>query len=213
MENIDRLRPAEAHRTKREMENVISLKLVTSRGKRYVYLRGTGECLVRGFIGPETELGELIETRLGSPLPAKKRSRISLIDGWRTDAARKMHKTTGGRARYRERDYDLTPDVILGMLKKTKDRYEVTGLDFDYRPRANQDWRTNPFAPSLDRINNNSGYGSGNVRLVCACVNYAINEFGLEIFDKICRAFVAKHPIVAPATSPSPCAAAAAARS
>jgi hypothetical protein len=47
-----------------------------------------------------------------------------------------------------------------------------------------------PFSPSIDRINSKLGYTKDNVRLVCVIVNLALNEFGDENFDKMCRAYV-----------------------
>lgn len=47
-----------------------------------------------------------------------------------------------------------------------------------------------PFAPSIDRINAKLGYTKDNVRLVCTIVNMVLNEFGDNIFDKMCRAYV-----------------------
>jgi hypothetical protein len=50
--------------------------------------------------------------------------------------------------------------------------------------------KTNPFAPSIDRINPSIGYTKDNIRLVCASVNFALNEFGEDIFRKICKAYL-----------------------
>ena len=47
-----------------------------------------------------------------------------------------------------------------------------------------------PFAPSIDRVDSTLGYVKGNVRLVCTIVNIALNEFGDEIFGKMCEAYV-----------------------
>ena len=117
----------------------------------------------------------------------------SKLDGWRSDAAKSMHKRTSDRAQWKGRTYSLSVAKIVQMLAVARDRCQVTGMNFDYRDNANPDWRTNPMAPSLDRISNAGGYDPENVRLVCTCVNYAINEFGLDTFDKMCRAFVAKN--------------------
>lgn len=158
----------ESPRTNRDLENRkiryrTGLKIVRSKGKIYTYPRSAN-----------------IPPRSG-------------LDGWRMDAARRIHKTTSGRASHKGRTYVLSTTAIVEMLKNAKDRCQVTGMKFDYLPRTNRDWRTNPLAASLDRINNKGGYEPGNIRLVCACVNYAINEFGLELFEKMCLAFVGKH--------------------
>ncbi|RTE91929.1 hypothetical protein [Bradyrhizobium sp. LVM 105] len=172
-----------------------SLKRVTSRGKKYVYLRRTGAALVRGFMGTDEELEELLESQdianlAGAPV-VPIRGRLHL---WRIGAARGIHKTTKNRAATKGRTYSLSVETIAQMLKDAGDRCQVTGLQFDYYNNANPDWRTNPLGPSLDRVSNKGGYDAENVRLVCTSVNYAINEFGLDHFDKICRAYVERNP-------------------
>lgn len=60
----------------------------------------------------------------------------------------------------------------------------LTGIPFDPEPGS-------PFRPSIDRIDCDQGYVEGNVRVVCAIVNYALNTFGDDAFDRMCRARVA----------------------
>jgi hypothetical protein len=48
---------------------------------------------------------------------------------------------------------------------------------------------SNPFRPSVDRINSNKGYTQDNIRIVCVSVNYALNEFGEQIFKQICESY------------------------
>lgn len=50
------------------------------------------------------------------------------------------------------------------------------------------DYRTHPFAPSLDRIQPSKGYTKENVRLVCFAVNRARSDWGDEVLLKIARA-------------------------
>ncbi len=49
-----------------------------------------------------------------------------------------------------------------------------------------------PFAPSIDRINSEKGYTDGNVRLVCVAVNWALSDWGIEVFEKICSSVGSK---------------------
>jgi hypothetical protein len=172
-----------------------ALKRVTSRGKKYVYVRLTGVALVRGFEGSDEELNDLLASpeiteAAGTPVAIMKGHKQT----WRLSAARGLHKTTRNRAATKGRSYSLSVEAIAKMLADAGDRCQVTGLAFDYRNNANPDWRTNPLGPSLDRISNKGGYDPDNVRLVCTSVNYAINEFGLAHFEKICRAYVERNP-------------------
>ena len=180
------------------MENQISLKKVTARGKRYVYVRSTGECIVSGFKGSEAELRKMAQAKLGQPLKWRRLPR-SLEFPWRMDAARMIHRVTGGRAKHRGQSYDLTAETIFEMLTRAKDRCAVTGLQFDYGPKTEQAWTRRPMSPSLDRIDNAKGYERSNLRLVCVCVNIAIGEWGFQNFEMMCRAFVERNPVRKPA--------------
>jgi hypothetical protein len=56
---------------------------------------------------------------------------------------------------------------------------ELTGLPFNMEREPNL--QKHPFAPSIDRINNNNrNYEHGNVRIVLNSVNMAIGEHGLD---------------------------------
>lgn len=184
--------------TKGDLENrkapVPSFKKVTARGKRYVYLRGTDVALVSGFLGTPAELESLLASDAVSRQIAahQERTRASMT-GHRMDAAKVLHKITKARAGSKGRSYRLSAEAIAAMLGGAYDRCEVTGAKFDYGPKTDAAWKARPFAPSLDRISNKGGYEPDNVRLVCVCVNVAINEWGLANFEKVCRAFVARN--------------------
>lgn len=165
---------------------MISLKKVSARGKRYAYIRGTDIAVVRGFVGTEEQFDSAVAravSSLGSPLK-------SAFDGFRLDAARALHKGASSRAREMGRAYSLSSETIRGMLLDVGDECQITGLPFDYHANGDPNVRVRPMAPSLDRIDNKRGYEIGNVRLVCACVNIALNEWGLENFENICLAFL-----------------------
>lgn len=171
-----------------------AFKKVTSRGKRYVYLRGTNIALVRGFLGTENELdGLLAGETISQAIEDHRRCGSASLAGWRTDAAKMLHRTTKNRANGRERLYGLSVEAITDMLRDAHDRCQVTGLRFDYGPKTEAAWLRRPMAPSLDRISNKGGYEPVNVRVVCVCVNVAINEWGLANFEKMCRAFVSRN--------------------
>lgn len=48
----------------------------------------------------------------------------------------------------------------------------------------------NPFAPSLDRLDNSVGYTLANVRLVCWAYNKARSIWPDEVFDRLARSYV-----------------------
>lgn len=110
----------------------------------------------------------------------------------RMSFAKMLHKRTERRARSYERNYSLSVESINAKLVEVEDRCELTGIRFDYEPKETDAFRR-PEAPSLDRIDNKGGYDAGNVRIVCVCVNIAINEWGLKNFERMCRAYVKRN--------------------
>jgi hypothetical protein len=167
-----------------------------ARGKWYVYHRPTKISILSGFVGSREDL----ETKLELMRPIiehqiQSRQTASRADkaGWRLDAAKDIHKRTRTRSMLKGQSYELTPELIAEMMLRADDKCTVSGLDFDYRTKfSERDWHRRPYAPSLDRINNALGYSEVNVRVVCTCVNIGINEWGLEIFENVCRAVAQK---------------------
>ncbi len=165
---------------------MIRLKKVSARGKRYAYIRGTDIALVRGFVGTADQFDSAVAAAASACGSHMKSS----FDGFRSDAAKAMHKISSNRAREAGRSYGLSVAAITQMLVDAGDQCTITAIPFDYRENTNADFRVRPMAPSLDRIDNKLGYDTGNVRVVCACVNVALNEWGLENFELVCRSFL-----------------------
>jgi hypothetical protein len=68
---------------------------------------------------------------------------------------------------------------------------ELTGMPFDLNP--SKLFSSNPYAPSLDRINPKlKEYSPTNTRVVLAAVNIALNEYGEEHMLPILKAMVSK---------------------
>lgn len=191
-------RPAELAAEPTLLQNIsrlgISVNKVRARGRRYAYLRGTDIVLVRGFQGSDADFDTaIIEGLKASGYQVKGR-----IDGYRSDAADDLLKGAKNRSARKGITCTLTAADITSALEAAGDRCEITGLAFDYGPKKNADWRRRPMAPSLDRRSNKGGYDLDNIRVVCVCVNIAINEWGLENFEKVCQAFVKNSGILPP---------------
>jgi hypothetical protein len=62
---------------------------------------------------------------------------------------------------------DILPAVETGVC-------QLTGIPFDFSPHLHK--KFNPYAPSIDRIDNERGYAPGNVRVVLWLVNAALGE-------------------------------------
>ena len=84
--------------------------------------------------------------------------------------------------------FDIDADWLAGKLAGGV--CELTGLKIERVAPGN--YRTHPFAPSLDRIVPALGYTKDNVRLVCFAVNRARSDWGDEVLMTIARALV-KH--------------------
>ena len=76
---------------------------------------------------------------------------------------------------------DIAPAVEAGYC-------QLTGLPFDFNPPKGKGF--NPYAPSVDRIDNNKGYVAGNVRIVLWAVNSALSESSDEEMLPILKAMV-----------------------
>lgn len=94
---------------------------------------------------------------------------------WIVNLAREARK----RAARKSLLFDLTIPQLGTLVRRADDRCEVSGLPFVHEPG---DFRRRPFAPSLDRIDSGQGYTYSNVRIVCCCVNAALNEWGDDVF-------------------------------
>jgi hypothetical protein len=62
---------------------------------------------------------------------------------------------------------DILPAIQAGFC-------QLTGLPFDFKPHKEKEF--NPYAPSVDRINNDKGYEPDNIRVVLWAVNAALSE-------------------------------------
>ena len=71
---------------------------------------------------------------------------------------------------------------------------EITGLQFDLSVEGAYK-KMNPFAPSVDRINNNIGYTKDNCQMVVWIYNCSKNNFTDKDLYKMCKAVVEKNKI------------------
>lgn len=169
------------------------LNKVKSRGKWYVYLRGERGAVVKGFAGSEEDLDAILGERLAEHSKTAAIDQDRFRKGWRMDMARYLHKVTKARAARRGIAYALSVDTIFKMLEAQQDACSVSGIPFIYSPKADDsEWHRRPFAASVDRRDNRLAYEPDNVRLVTVCVNISINEWGSEVFEKMCEAVVSK---------------------
>lgn len=108
------------------------------------------------------------------------------------DEIRKRKQTLlyGARAngRAKGREFALTRADMDELFRRAAGKCEVTGIPFSVRKIG--DYRRQPFAPSLDRIDPLQGYVLSNCRLVCTAVNLAMNEWGLNFLKILAAAYI-----------------------
>lgn len=92
-------------------------------------------------------------------------------------------------AKQRGIEFALTQADIQAIVIAQRGRCAITGLGFNTdKPKG---LRVRPWLPSLDRTNSRLGYVPGNVRVVCAFVNVAMNGFGEHLFRQVLEPLIA----------------------
>lgn len=81
--------------------------------------------------------------------------------------AKRLLLACKARAKQRGHECTITVEDLRAMLAPMT--CAVTGLQLTYEKTSES--KTRPFAPSIDRIDNSSGYVLGNVRVVCCLYN------------------------------------------
>jgi len=83
---------------------------------------------------------------------------------------------------------EFSREDILSVLDRGV--CQRTGIPFDL---TDAEGRTNPYAPSPDRIDSSQGYTKSNTQFVCLIYNYMKSDYPQNVVDKFISALVAKH--------------------
>jgi len=84
-------------------------------------------------------------------------------------------RTCRNNSKKRGRPFTIAADQVFAMLVAQEYRCAVSGVPME---PVSGSGKRNPWGMSIDRIDGSKGYEPGNIRLVCAMVNYAMNEWG-----------------------------------
>ena len=82
----------------------------------------------------------------------------------------------------------LKYDIDIDFLRsKYNGKCELSGIEFDLSLDSGN---RNPFRPSLDKIDSNGGYTKDNVRIILWGLNFALSDFGLDVYLKMAKAVI-----------------------
>ena len=98
---------------------------------------------------------------------------IRLFAGWRQNAKTRGH------------DFFITREDVLSKLREQRYLCAVSSMPFSLARHKNEKTKRRPYAPSVDRINSNIGYSVDNIRVVCVCVNLAMQDWGDEVITRM----------------------------
>lgn len=115
------------------------------------------------------------------------RARGDKNDDWRAvaHAITRRHKLSAVK---RGLAFSITDDFVFGLMEQTSFRCAVSGVPFS-KSRGETDV-VDPWAASIDRIENRQGYTPDNVRIVCCIANIAMNRWGLDSLIRLARGVI-----------------------
>lgn len=156
-------------------------------GAYYLVKRGKWHRLTRD----REQVESALLSRFGIASDAVPMGRIWLDSDYGLRYMEKVYARTRRNAQGRRNiEFCLTLDDVKEMFWRSEGKCSVTGLSFsglDSDPKGKM-----PYIPSIDRIDSTKGYSRENCRLVCACVNLAMNTWGEKVLREMALAYVNK---------------------
>lgn len=94
----------------------------------------------------------------------------------------------GMKSRARKKGFGecMSSTDLESLYRASNGKCTVSGLPF--RNGKADGHRAGPWQPSIDRIDCTKGYTLANCRIVCYCVNLAMNQFGEDALYAMCAA-------------------------
>lgn len=85
-------------------------------------------------------------------------------------------------------DFDL--NWLIEQYNKQNGRCLLTNIPFSLDRNTDGKRFYRPYSPSLDKINAKGDYTKDNVRLVLTAVNIALNQWGEDVYENVCRNYI-----------------------
>lgn len=82
--------------------------------------------------------------------------------------------------------FTITAADVFEAMKDAGFRCAVSGIA--YTKRIAPDGPSDPWSPSIDRIENRHGYLRDNIRVVCLAANIAMNRWGFDVLLRLAKA-------------------------
>lgn len=120
--------------------------------------------------------------RLGSFIDKNEIDKIRGSNNYSVLAEYLSNKIPSIRAGAKKRGltFDISAQDLVNMGNKQQWRCAMTNIPMDVK--KTEGMRILPYAPSVDRIDNNDGYTKINIRIVCASINLARSNMPDDVF-------------------------------
>ncbi len=120
---------------------------------------------------------------LSEEIKAKKKTKNEYQYKYWQDDLKILLRQTKSRANIKGIEYTLTHEDLCNMYKQNNGMCALSKIKFDGRKQDGL--RIRPYLPSIDRINPGGSYTKENCRLICAYLNQALNQNGVEMLIKM----------------------------
>lgn len=92
------------------------------------------------------------------------------------------------QAHRRNMPFEIRSDQVYSLMRASGFRCVLSGIAFS--KRASATGAADPWAASIDRIDNSHGYLTDNIRVVCLAANFAMNRWGYDTLLRLSKAVV-----------------------